>query len=131
MVSIIMPTWFSLAYICFKLFKLQMNSTIAALTALFNRMPRRHTLENVKEINCIITEYENLLIDIEAVNIFYEKNIPVYFDELEVVRAGIKKSTDNKVSKKNKDAFFDEASGALKDTMQALIDLYADGNRKA
>lgn len=108
-----------------------MNSTTAAIAALFNRIPRRHTLENVKEINCIITEYENLLIDIEAVNIFYEKNIPAYFDELEVVRAGIKKSTDNKTSKKNKDAFFDEASGALKDTMQSLLDLYADGNRTA
>ncbi len=108
-----------------------MNSTTAALTALFNRIPRRHTLENVKDINAIINEYETLLINIEAVNVFYEKNIPVFFDELEVVRAAIKKSTDNKASKKNKDNFFDDASGALKDTIQALTDLYGDGNRTA
>ena len=108
-----------------------MNSTTAALTALFNRIPRRHTLENVKDINGIVTEYEDLLISIEAVNPFYEKNIPVFFDELEVVKASIKKSTDNKASKKNKDSYFDEASGALKDTVQALINLYADGNRTA
>ena len=104
-----------------------MNPTTAALTALFNRIPRRHSLENVKDINGIVTEYEDLLISIEAVNPFYEKNIPVFFDELEVVKASIKKSTDNKASKKNKDSYFDEASGALKDTVQALINLYADG----
>ncbi len=108
-----------------------MNPTTAALTALFNRIPRRHSLENVKDINGIVTEYEDLLISIEAVNPFYEKNIPVFFDELEVVKASIKKSTDNKASKKNKDSYFDEASGALKDTVQALINLYADGNRTA
>lgn len=108
-----------------------MNSTAAALTALFNRIPRRHTLENVKEINDIIAEYEAILVSIEAINPFYEKNIPLYFDELELVRAGIKKSTDNKASKKSKDTYFDEASGNLKDTMQALTALFADGNRTA
>ncbi len=64
-------------------------------------------------------------------NAWYEKNIAVFFDELDTVRAAIKKSTDNKASKKNKDSFFDEASGALKDSMQALMEMYADGNRKA
>jgi len=108
-----------------------MNSTTTALNALFDRIPRRHSLENVKEINSILTEYEDLLISIEAVNSFYEKNIPVFFDELEVVRSNIKKSSDNKASKKNKDNFFDEASGALKETIEALINLYADGNKTA
>lgn len=108
-----------------------MNSTTAALTALFDRIPRRHSPENVKDINSIVTEYEELLMSIEAVNPYYEKNIPLFFDELDTVRACIKKSTDNKASKKSKDIFFDEASGALKDTMQALISLYADGNRTA
>ncbi len=108
-----------------------MNSTEAALTALFDRIPRRHSLENVIEINSIVTEYEELLMSIEAVNPFYEKNIPLFFDELDTVRTYIKKSIDNKVSKKSKDMFFDEASGALKDTVQALINLYADGNRTA
>ena len=105
-----------------------MNSTTTALNALFHRIPRRHSLENVKEINSIVNEYEDLLISIEALNSFYEKKIPVFFDELDVVRANIKKSTENKVSKKNKDNFFDEASGALKETIQALISFYSDGN---
>jgi adenine-specific DNA glycosylase len=106
-----------------------MNTTTTALQALFNRIPRRHSLENVKDIYGILTEYEDLLIKIEAVNPFYEKNIPVFFDELEQVRSTIKKSTDNKASKKNKDSLFDEGSGSLKDSMQALMDLYAGGNR--
>ena len=108
-----------------------MNSIATALSALFDRIPRRHSLENVKEINSIVTEYEDLLISIEAVNNFYEKNMPVFFDELDVVRSNIKKSTDNKASKKNKDNFFDEASGALKETVQTLINLYGDGNKTA
>jgi hypothetical protein len=45
------------------------------------------------------------------------------------VKATIKKSTDNKASKKLKDNFFDDASGALKDSMQALLMLYSDGNK--
>ena len=108
-----------------------MNSITTALSALFDRIPRRHSLENVKEINSIVTEYEDLLISIEAVNNFYENNMPVFFDELDVVRSNIKKSTDNKASKKNKDNFFDEASGALKETVQALINLYGDGHKTA
>ena len=81
-----------------------MNETTTALTALFNRIPRRHSADNIKDINGILTEYEDILITIEAVNPFYEKSIP---------------------------PFFDEASGTLKDSMQAVIDLYADGNRTA
>jgi hypothetical protein len=108
-----------------------MNATTTALNELFNRIPRRHSPDNVKEINSILTEYEDLLITIEAENTFYEKSIPPFFDDLETVRASIKKSNDNKASKKNKDSFFDEASGALKDSMQLLIEIYADGNRTA
>jgi len=108
-----------------------MNPTTTALTALFDRIPRRHTTDNVKEINSIVTEYEDILITIEAVNPFYEKSIPPFFDDLETVKATIKKSNDNKASKKNKDNFFDEASGTLKDSMQALLEVYADGNRTA
>jgi hypothetical protein len=106
-----------------------MNQTTAALTALFNRIPRRHTIENVKDINSIIAEYEDLLKYIEAMNAYYEKNTPVFFDELESVRSIIKKSTDNKASKKSKDNFFDEGSGMLKDSMQALMEVYADGSK--
>lgn len=106
-----------------------MTPTATTLQALFNRIPRRHSLENVKDINSILSEYEELLLNIEAMNSFYEKNIPVFFDELEVVRSTIKKSTDNKASKKLKDQLFDEGSGSLKDSMQTLMDLYADGTQ--
>lgn len=108
-----------------------MNDTTAALTALFNRIPRRHSADNIKDINSIITEYEDLLISIEAVNPFYEKNIPIFFDEVETVKATVKRSNDNKASKKTKDSLFDEASGALKDSMQELIVLYGEGERLA
>ena len=107
----------------------QMNSNTAALIALFNRIPRRHSTDNVKDINSIIAEYEELLKNIEGMNEWYEKNTAVFFDDLDVVRSTIKKSTDNKASKKSKDNFFDEASGILKDSMQLLIELYADGTR--
>lgn len=108
-----------------------MNSTTTALHALFNRIPRRHSADNIKEINSIVTEYEDILIAVEAANPFYEKSIPPFFDAVEEVKASIKKSNDNKASKKNKDSFFDEASGTLKDSMEALIQLYADGTRTA
>ena len=107
-----------------------MNSTTTALNLLFDRIPRRHNLENVKEINSILAEYEDLLITIEGENGWYEKNTSTFFDDIETVRSLIKKSVDNKASKKNKDIFFDEASGALKDSMQSLIELYADGSRR-
>ena len=106
-----------------------MNSTTTALTALFNRIPRRHSIENVKDITGIVTEYENILINVEAINPFYEKNISGFFDDLDSIRATIKKSTDNKASKKSKDSFFDEASGLLKDSIQATMIMYEDGNR--
>ena len=108
-----------------------MNTEATTLQTLFNRIPRRHTLENVKDIYSILNEYEDLLITIEAINPFYEKNITPFFEEFEAVRTTIKKSTDNKASKKTKDSLFDEGSGNLKDSMQALIDLFADGNRTA
>lgn len=108
-----------------------MNTTAISLQSLFNRIPRRHSLENVKEIYSILAEYEDLLITIEAVNAFYEKNISVYFDELEIVRAIIKKSTDNKASKKMKDSLFDEGSGILKDSMLNLMAIFGDGSQMA
>lgn len=107
-----------------------MNLIKQSLTALFDRIPRRHSTDNVKEIYSITDEYEALLTNIEAENEFYEKRLPAFFDELEQVRATVKKSTDSKASKKNKDSFFDEASGLLKDSVQALIETYGDGGRK-
>ena len=102
---------------------------LTALTALFNRIPRRHSIENVKDIYGIVNEFETILLNIEAINAFYEKRVPPFFDGLDTIRTTIKKSADNKASKKNKDIFFDEASGLLKDSIQAMITLYEDGNR--
>lgn len=106
-----------------------MNPIKQSLTDLFDRIPRRHSTDNVKEIYGIADEYEDLLTTIEAENSFYEKQIAPFFDELEQVRASIKKSTESKASKKNKDSFFDEASGMLKDSVQSLLELYGDGGR--
>jgi hypothetical protein len=106
-----------------------MNVTTTALTELFDRIPRRHSAENVKDIYNIVDEYEAVLLTIEAENVFYEKNIAAFFDTLQSVRSLIKKSTDNKASKKNKDLFFDDASVVLKDSMLAVIDFYAEGGR--
>jgi hypothetical protein len=106
-------------------------NTAAAITALFDKTPRRHNSDNVKEINAIVAEYEDLLMHIEGINDFYEKNISPFFDHVEEVKAFIKKSNDNKASKKNKDDYFDNASVTLKDSMQSLLDLYGDGMRTA
>lgn len=101
----------------------------ASINALFARIPRRHNDENVKEIKNIVTEYEDILITIEAKNSFYEKNISTFFDAVEDIKITIKKSTDNKASKKTKDNFFDDASVALKNSMEALLALWGDGER--
>lgn len=108
-----------------------MNQTTAALKALFNKIPRRHSAENVKEIYALLDEYEHLLRSIEATNSYYEKNSSIFFEELDSIRATIKKSTDNKAPKKTKDQLFDEGSGILKDSVQALMEVYADGSRTA
>ena len=99
------------------------------ITALYDRIPRRHTTDNVKDIYSIIEEYEDILIEIESINSFYEQNIGTYFDVATSAKAAIKKSTDNKASKKNKDSFFDEGSGILKENMQKLIGWFEDGKR--
>jgi len=106
-----------------------MNDTSTKLTELFDRIPRRHTSDNVKEINGILDEYEDLLQSIESENDFYEKNIAEFFDAVDPIRTLVKKSNDNKASKKAKDDLFDEASGNLKDTIEALREFYDDGNR--
>ena len=99
------------------------------ITALYDRVPRRHTTDNVKDIYGIIEEYEDLLIQIESINPFYEKQIGSYFDIAATAKAAIKKSTDSKASKKNKDSYFDEGSGMLKESMQELLEFFGDGKR--
>ena len=97
-----------------------MNELKEKLKTLFDRIPRRHNAENVKEAYSILDEYEDLLKSMEAKE-GYEKKIAPFFDALDPIRATIKKSNDNKASKKTKDILFDEGSGALKDTMEELM----------
>lgn len=104
-------------------------SISTTLTALFNRIPRRYSVDNVKEINSILTDYEDILIEIEAINGFYEKAVPPFFDNIESIKITVKNSSSNKASKKGKDGFFDDASCALKDSIEALMEVYGDGKR--
>jgi chloramphenicol O-acetyltransferase len=99
-----------------------MNEINKSLRALFDRIPRRHTADNVKEMYSILDAYEELLKTMEADD-RYEKQIAHFFEVLDPIRTTIKKSTDHKASKKGKDMLFDEASGSLKDTMEELMQL--------
>jgi hypothetical protein len=110
--------------------KIRMNIS-TTLKALFDRIPRRHNADNVKEINSILTEYEDVLIEIEAINGFYEKAVPSYFDAIENIKETVKNSNSSKASKKGKDDLFDDASCALKDSIEAVIELYGDGKKTA
>ncbi len=101
----------------------------AELNSLFNRIPRRHTTDNVKEINNLLAAYEDVLIAIEATNSFYEKEVPIYFDAVEEIKIIVKNSNSNKASKKAKDDLFDAASCALKDSVESIIVLYGDGKK--
>src|SRR5687767_8304366 len=99
-----------------------MNEIKSELKELFNRIPRRHTADNVKEMYSLLDAYEDLLKRLEA-NAEQEQQVAHFFDALDPIRATLKKSNDNKASKKTKDVLFDEASGALKDTMEELMQL--------
>lgn len=99
------------------------------LSALFNRIPRRYSVDNIKEINSLLTDYEDVLIEIEAVNSFYEKAVPPFFENIEAIKVNIKNATSSKASKKQKDDFFDDASCGLKDSVDALVEVWGDGAR--
>ena len=103
-----------------------MNETGKKLQELFDRIPRRHNADNVKEIYNILDEYEEVLQSIESEK-EYEQHVAPFFDALDPIRATVKKSNDNKASKKVKDTLFDEASGSLKDTIEELMNLYGGG----
>lgn len=99
-----------------------MNETGDKLRELFHRIPRRHTADNVKEMYSILDAYEEVLKRLEADG-RYGKQVDRFFEALDPIRATIKKSNDNKASKKMKDVLFDEASSALKDTMEEVMQL--------
>ena len=99
-----------------------MNEIREKIKELFDRIPRRHTADNVKEMYSILDAYEDLLKSMEADD-RYEKQVARFFERIDPIRATIKKSNDNRASKKAKDVLFDEASGALKDTIEELMQL--------
>ena len=99
-----------------------MNEIGDKLRALFHRIPRRHTADNVKEMYSILDAYEEVLKEMET-NERYQKQVGRFFEALDPIRATVKKSNDGKASKKAKDVLFDEASGALKDTMEEVMQL--------
>ena len=99
-----------------------MNEIRESLKELFDRIPRRHTADNVKEIYSILDSYEDVLKSMET-DVRYEKEVDRFFEALDPIRATIKKSNDGKASKKAKDVLFDEASGALKDTVEGAMQL--------
>jgi hypothetical protein len=99
-----------------------MNEIREELQQLFNRIPRRHTADNVREMYSILDAYEELLKRLEA-DARYEQQAAHFFETLDPIRATVKKSNDNKASKKTKDVLFDEASGSLKDAMEELMRL--------
>lgn len=99
-----------------------MNEIKEKIKELFDRIPRRHTADNVKEMHSILDAYEDLLTSTEADD-RYEKQVARFFEAIDPIRATIKKSNDSKASKKAKDVLFDEASGVLKDTIEELLQL--------
>ena len=99
-----------------------MNDIEQKLGELFRRIPRRHTADNVKEMYSILDAYEEVLKTMET-DERYEKQIARFFEDLDQIRATIKKSNDNKASKREKDVLFDQASGALKDSIEAAMQL--------
>lgn len=99
-----------------------MNESHEKLRELFDRIPRRHSPDNVKEMYAILDAYEDVLKDMEA-DERYEKQVARFFEALDPIRATVKKSNDPKASKKAKDVLFDEASGALKDSMEEALQL--------
>jgi len=101
----------------------------ASLQELYDRIPRRHSAENLAEINSILDDYADILGKIESLNAWYEKNTAVFYPSLESVQNTIKMSNSNKHSKKAKDALFDEASGKLKDDIQSLMTVYGNGDK--
>lgn len=99
-----------------------MNETHEKLQDLFNRIPRRHNADNVKEIYSILDDYEDLLKELEA-DENHGNAVAQLFDPLNDIRTTIKASNSPKASKKQKDDLFDEASGALKDQIESAMKL--------
>jgi hypothetical protein len=74
------------------------------LRELFQRIPRRHTADNVKEMHSILDAYEDLLKEMET-DQRYEKQVSRFFETIDPIRATIKKSNDAKASKNQRTYF--------------------------
>ncbi len=96
---------------------------IISLREVFAQIPRRHNPDNVKEMYRLLDEYEIHLQAIEKLSPDYEQAVATHFDALDPVRALVKKSSDNKASKKLKDDYFDQASVEFKDGVEAVVEL--------
>ena len=99
----------------------------ALLKDLYDKVPRRHSAENVQAFNGILDDYAAILGKIESTNAWFEKSTAVFYPSLETVQHTIKTSNSNKHSKKAKDDLFAAAADSLKDDIQALMNVYAEG----
>jgi hypothetical protein len=100
-----------------------MSDIKASLKDIFNRIPRRHTSDNVKEIYSLLDEYEAVLQEMEGDEAYPKVEVESLFETLDPIRASVKKSNDGKASKKGKDDLFDTASVALKDSVEEAMQL--------
>ena len=109
-------------YLCSTRNLIYMHEAHEKLQDLYNRIPRRHTADNVKEIYNILDDYEDVLKSMESDERIGAGVAPL-FEPLDSIRATVKNSNSPKASKKVKDTLFDEASGALKDEIAAAMKL--------
>lgn len=104
-----------------------MMDILQALNTLYDKIPRRYSVDNIKEIQTVVLQYEQILMAIEAINSQYEKGITNYFNDIEVITNLVKQANSNKASKKAKDDFFNEASTAFKNSVEAVTICYKEG----
>jgi hypothetical protein len=107
-----------------------MDQLAGRLQDLYNSIPRRHNAENIALINGIVDDYAGILGEIELASAWYEQQTARFYPSLDTVQNTLKMSNSNKHSKKAKDDLFDEASGILKDDIQALIKIHISGKEQ-
>ena len=66
---------------------------------------------------------------LKSINSWYEAHTAILYPSLETVQQTVKMANSNKYAKKAKDDLFDQASGTLKDDIQTLITIYAEGQQ--
>ena len=71
------------------------------LKGLYDRIPRRHTTENVKEANSVLDDYEDLLTEIEADG-RYENQVASFFEAIAPIRVTFKNQMIQSLPKKQR-----------------------------